>query len=209
MSETDDRWIRSAAFDWLAEQVSLHGDVLPRGLLATGFTLKGVRIPLLGPHGIFKPKAMSAPISITTALVGPYDDSFGNDMLLRYRYRGVDPNHHENRGLRYAMAHALPLVYCLAIVPGKYWVKWPVFVVADDPSTLTVTVDLEASESSLLSSVPTDVAVEPDAYRRSYAAAQVRVRLHQRSFRERVLNAYQRQCAFCHLRHDELLVLHS
>jgi putative restriction endonuclease len=33
----------------------------------------------------------------------------------------------------------------------------------------------------------------------------VRVRLHQRAFRERVLEAYQRQCAFCRLRHDELL----
>ena len=202
----DDRWIRSTAFDWLAEQVSLHGDVLPRELLLAGFTVKGVRVPLLGPQGIFKPKAMSAPISITTALKGPYDDSFGSDdLLLRYRYRGVDPNHHENRGLRYTMEHALPLVYCLAIVPGKYWVKWPVFVVADDPSALTFTVDLEASESSLLPSVPTGVAVEPDAFRRRYAAAQVRVRLHQRSFRERVLNAYRRQCAFCHLRHDELL----
>ena len=32
-----------------------------------------------------------------------------------------------------------------------------------------------------------------------------RIRLHQRAFRERVLEAYQRQCAFCQLRHDELL----
>jgi putative restriction endonuclease len=205
VSATDDRWIRSRAFDWLAEQVSLHGDVLPRELLAAGFVLNGLRVPLVGPQGIFKPKVMMAPFSITTVLKGPYDDSFGDDMLLRYRYRGVDPNHHENRGLRCVMERALPLVYFLGIVPGKYWVKWPVFVVADDPSSLTVTVDLEASESSLLPSVPTDVTAGPDAFRRNYAAAQVRVRLHQRSFRERVLDAYRRQCAFCHLRHDELL----
>ena len=44
-----------------------------------------------------------------------------------------------------------------------------------------------------------------DAARRSYATAVMRVRLHQRAFRERVLDAYQRQCAFCRLRHDELL----
>lgn len=205
MSGTDDRWIRSRAFDWLAEQVSFHGDVLPRELLAAGFALNGVRVPLVGPQGIFKPKVMLAPLSITTVLKGPYDDSFGEDGLLRYRYRGVDPNHHENRGLRYVMEEALPLAYFHGIVSGKYWVTWPVFVVADDPSSLTVTVDLEASESSLLPKVPTDVAAGSDAFRRSYAAAQVRVRLHQRSFRERVLNAYQRQCAFCHLRHDELL----
>jgi len=31
------------------------------------------------------------------------------------------------------------------------------------------------------------------------------MRLHQRSFREKVLEAYQSQCAFCQLRHRELL----
>ena len=33
----------------------------------------------------------------------------------------------------------------------------------------------------------------------------VRVRLHQRAFRERVLQAYREQCAICRLRHSELL----
>jgi putative restriction endonuclease len=33
----------------------------------------------------------------------------------------------------------------------------------------------------------------------------VKVRLHQRSFRERVLAAYRSQCAICRLRHRELL----
>ena len=32
-----------------------------------------------------------------------------------------------------------------------------------------------------------------------------RQRLHQRAFRERVLDAYQHQCAFCRFRHQELL----
>lgn len=44
-----------------------------------------------------------------------------------------------------------------------------------------------------------------DRGRRSYITAEVRVRLHQRGFRERVLEAYRRQCAFCRLRHEELL----
>lgn len=33
----------------------------------------------------------------------------------------------------------------------------------------------------------------------------MRRRLHQRTFRERVLDAYRHQCAFCRLRHEELL----
>ena len=40
---------------------------------------------------------------------------------------------------------------------------------------------------------------------RRYAEAVVRVRLHQRVFRDRVLLAYGSQCALCRLRHPELL----
>jgi putative restriction endonuclease len=49
------------------------------------------------------------------------------------------------------------------------------------------------------------VTEEVDSARRAYITAAVRVRLHQRAFRERVLAAYQVQCAFCRLRHEELL----
>jgi hypothetical protein len=44
-----------------------------------------------------------------------------------------------------------------------------------------------------------------DVIRRAYATAVVRVRLHQRAFRERILEAYSRQGSFCRLRHEELL----
>ena len=33
----------------------------------------------------------------------------------------------------------------------------------------------------------------------------MQVRIHQAGFRERVLRAYRKQCAFCRLRHEELL----
>ena len=41
--------------------------------------------------------------------------------------------------------------------------------------------------------------------RREYITSAFRRRVHQRSFRERVLKAYQEQCALCRLRHEELL----
>ena len=44
-----------------------------------------------------------------------------------------------------------------------------------------------------------------DQARRLYLTRQVKVRLHQRLFRERVLRAYQLQCTLCRLRHTELL----
>lgn len=203
-----DARVRRAAFTWLSDQVALHGDVLPRHLLAEGFQLDGVRVPLVGPRGIFKPRLLSeAPLSITTAPDGPYDDSFRPDGLLRYRYRGTDPNHPDNRGMRFAMRHRLPLVYIHGVVPGKYLVTWPVFVVEDDPASLTFTVAVDDARAlnRPASAEAAPLVAEPDPAHRSYATAAVRVRLHQRAFRERVLDAYQRQCAFCRLRHEELL----
>ena len=41
--------------------------------------------------------------------------------------------------------------------------------------------------------------------RREYVTSLARRRLHQEAFRERVLRAYRNQCAFCRLRHSELL----
>ena len=45
--------------------MDVHGEVLPRTLLAEGFVVDGVRVPLLGPQGIFKPRIMTeAPLSV-------------------------------------------------------------------------------------------------------------------------------------------------
>ena len=85
-----DLQVRVAAFNWLSEQVNSHGDVLPRKLLEQGFEFQGQRIPLVAPQGIFKPQILDLPISITTAPKGPYDDYFGKDNFLIYRYRGID-----------------------------------------------------------------------------------------------------------------------
>jgi putative restriction endonuclease len=204
-----DARVRKAAFDWLSAQVSRHGDVLPRTLLSEGFQFDGVRVPLLGPQGIFKPRVLAeAPLSITTVYGGPYDDSFVSAGL-RYRYRGKDPYHADNRGLRTAMQRRLPLVYLHGIAEGKYLAAWPVFVVADNPDELTFTVAVDDTRHlGLLTdvgSIGLSTGDESEVARRAYSTAVVRVRLHQRAFRERVLEAYQRQCAFCRLRHDELL----
>ena len=205
-SDNDVR-VRAAAFEWLAEQVEIHGDVLPRDLLGTGFILDGARVPLVGPQGIFKPRVLSeAPLSITTVPSGPYDDSFGSDGLLSYRYRGTDPDHPDNRGLRTAMKYQLPLVYFHGLVPGRYAASWPVFIVADHPGGLTFSVAVDDEKHLNLSGRSEEALRDVvEGARRTYVTSVVRVRLHQRAFRERVLEAYKRQCAFCRLRHDELL----
>lgn len=202
-----DAQVRKAAFDWLAGQVSRHGDVLPWRILSAGFELDGMRVPLLGPQGIFKPRILSeVPLSIATVFGGPYDDSFGTEGLLRYRYRGTDLDHADNRGLRQAMVRRLPLVYFHGVAKARYLSAWPVFVVADSPATCTFTVAVDDVRHPNLSMAPEPgTGDEGEVARRAYSTAVVRVRLHQRAFRERVLEAYRHECAFCQLRHVELL----
>jgi putative restriction endonuclease len=197
--------IRLAAFSWLTEKTAAFGDVLPRTMLQEGFIFEGTRVPFVAPNGIFKPKVLDLPLSITTTPESPYNDTFGSDGLLTYRYRGTNPNHSDNVGLRKVMGQKRPLVYLHGVISGQYLAVWPVYIVTDDPATLAfkVAVDdvanIEVQADQLLTLKENSIA------RRAYITALVKIRLHQRSFRERVLEAYRTQCALCHLRHRELL----
>ena len=204
-----DARVRKAAFDWLADEVARHGDVLPRTLLAKGLQFEGQRVPLLGPQGIFKPRVLARSASVDYDRAERTLRRFFRPSGLRYRYRGKDPNHPDNRGLRTAMQRRLPLIYFHGVVEGKYLAAWPVFVVGDDPAGLAFTIAVDdARHLGLLDEATSSTLTtgdEGEEIRRAYTTAAVRVRLHQRAFRERVLEAYKRQCAFCRLRHDELL----
>ena len=203
-----DAGVRREAFDWLTAQVALYDDVLPWSVLIRGFHFEGVRVPLVSMQGIFKPRACELPLSIRTAVDGPYDDRASSEGRFLYAYRGTDPAHPDNVGLREAMRRRLPLVYFFGLLPGRYLPAWPVFVVGDDPSALTFSVQrdhvsiLDRDISTLPRSVSHDARVDE---RRQYATREFQVRLHQRSFRERVLRAYRSRCALCRLRHQELL----
>ncbi len=207
-SDLDSR-VRMAAFAFLKEQTGLHGETLPRKALAEGFVFEGVRVPLVGPQGIFKPAILpEMPISITTAppIEGrprPYEDEFHEGGLLRYKYRGTDPLHRDNVGLRLAMRRRAPLIYLFGVDRGFYVAAWPVFIVNDDPETLTFTVAVD-EEVVLESSRAAMVGEEADA-RRAYSTISTLRRVHQQGFRRRVLRAYREICAVCRLRHQELL----
>ena len=70
MADLDQR-VRLGAFEFLDQQRQLHGETLPREVLAKGFVPDDTRIPLLAPQGIFKPAVLDLPLSITT--VPPVD----------------------------------------------------------------------------------------------------------------------------------------
>jgi putative restriction endonuclease len=204
-----DAAVRSRTFEFLQEQCRIHGDALPRAVLVQGFSFRGARVPLMGPQGIFKPAVLpEIPLSITTAPIvegkpRPYEDEMGTGELIKYKYRGTDPQHRENIGLRLAMQRQVPLVYFYGLEPGRYVAEWPVFIVGDDPGSLAFTVAVDEKKEFLLGRAqPTDRVAEG---RRLYVTAQVQQRLHQRSFRDRVLRAYRGHCSICRLRHSELL----
>ncbi len=149
---------------------------------------------------------MELPLSITTTPKGPYNDAFSSDGLLEYRYRGTDPRHRDNVGLRAVAERQLPLVYFHGLVPGRYLATWPVFIVGDRPGALTFLVAVDdADHFGLELEAPLAVHDSEAEGRRRYITSIVRQRLHQRTFRERVLAAYRSECAFCRFRHEELL----
>ncbi|HPT83451.1 MAG TPA: HNH endonuclease [Limnochordia bacterium] len=193
--------IRVAVFQWLDEQTRVD-DVLSWHVLQQGFRFGGRIISLVGQQGIWKPKVFqSVPISIRTSHSSPYNDGFTADGLLYYRYRGTDPSHHENAGLREAMHRRVPLVYFHGLMPGKYLAAWPVYIVGEDPAQQAFIVALDDKRYIY----PDQATGAEGEYRRRYITTTFRTRLHQRSFRLRVLAAYQSQCAFCRLRRAELL----
>ena len=74
---------------------------------------------------------------------GPYNDRMGSDKLLRYKYRGTDPYHRDNVGLREVMRLRLPLVYFHGLVPSRYLTMWPVYIVDDSMGALEFSVSCE------------------------------------------------------------------
>jgi len=199
---------RLAVFKWLEEQTAIHGDVLPYNLLKEGVNHNGERITLVGPQGIWKPKSFEVPLSITTIIKGPYKDSSQENGLFLYKYRGTDIHHRDNVGLRKAMHNQIPLIYFNNVVEGRYHAIWPVYITNDDPGSLTFTVAaddmsyIKKNEEFAYTKLSDSVI---DITRREYVTSQVKIRLHQRSFRERVLEAYDCRCTLCRLQHRELL----
>ena len=203
-----DELIRTAAFQWVEKQVNLHGGFIPRRLLDQGFEFQGKRITLTGPQGIWKPAVMELPLSIYSRPDGPYPDFRMDDGFLVYRYRGTDPNHNDNVGLRTAMHRRIPLIYFYRVEEGKCLAEWPVYVEEDHPEELAFIVSIGAHsvvyKEQELQQGQLFFETEEQLYRR-YTTTEAIQRLHQAEFRVRVLSAYKEQCSFCHLRHIQLL----
>ncbi|MEN3121046.1 HNH endonuclease [Janibacter sp. LM] len=194
---------RGAAMEWLAESTTPERDWL-RSKMLQEFEFDGIRIPLIdAQRGIRKPAAARAALSVRTVyrpegIERPYEDAIGADELLRYKWRGHDPKHPENRALRAAMRDALPLIWFFGIGPGEYKPIYPVYIVGEEPENhqFVIAVD-EVQRQSLAEGAEEHV--------KRYLRVETNHRVHQKLFRATVMRAYETRCAVCALRHGDLL----
>jgi putative restriction endonuclease len=188
----------------------IHGH-LTASQLQPGFTFQGERIPLINrQRGIFKPREMRFLLSIKTVFPRPggkvwYDDQrhvhrqiFEGDETVDYAFMGQDANAADNRWLREAYEHQIPIIYFLGIAPGRYQAILPVFIVGWDQRSLKAQVVFGAPNEEILT--PPETSLE-----RRYALRLVKQRLHQASFREAVITAYKGRCALSGLPEPLLL----
>ena len=63
-------------------------------------------------------RADLAAVAKPSRMLAPYDDTVGDDEYLYYKYRGTDPQHPDNVGLRRAMQLHIPIVYFYGSVPS-------------------------------------------------------------------------------------------
>jgi putative restriction endonuclease len=205
VAETDG-CLRAAAFAYL-DGLAARGQALVRQDDLTPFSFEGSPLRLMATQqGIWKPRQLQAALSFRTVFASdpsqrPYDDEAGPDGFIRYKWRGVDPMHPDNRALRLAMTLALPLIWFHGVASGVYYPIYPVWLADEEAHAQQFVVSL--SEEALR--VRHDLLSEDPELVRSYAERVVKARLHQPLFRQRVLLAYQNQCSICRLRHTRLL----
>lgn len=208
----DDReaLVRAAAFEQVRRLNETH-DHLTAADLRPGFVFAGERLPLMNPQrGIFKPHQMRFLLSIKTVFPKPggkvwYDDQrdvhrqiFEGDETIDYAFMGQNPDAADNRWLREAMENRVPIIYFLGIAPGRYKAMLPAFIAGWDATTLKARVAFGLAEQGVLR--PPETSLE-----RRYALRTVKQRLHQASFREAVITAYNGRCALSGLPEPVLL----
>jgi putative restriction endonuclease len=198
-----DAALRGALFARLDELTAHSADGTVRSADVNAMEFEGRRFHVIGQQGIRNVAGLDAALSFTTVFRRPgadrpYEDGIGADGLLRYKYRGTDPNHPDNVALRHAMLTRAPLAYFEGVAPGVYVPHYPVYLVAEDREKHEFSVAVDRAQ--LLMNVEH---LTPD--QRAYSSQLTKRRLHQVMFRARVLRAYDGTCAMCRLRHPELL----
>lgn len=208
--DNDDAALRLAAFEHIRRLNEIHDHLTARELIP-GFTFQGERVPIMNPQrGIFKPQRMRWLLSIKTVFPKPggkvwYDDQrdvhkqiFEGDDVVDYAFMGTNPDAAENRWLREAYENQVPIIYFLGVAPGHYHAMVPAYIAGWNSATLKANVAFGQADR-------VDLSPPQNALERRYALQMVKQRLHQASFREAVLQAYNGRCALSGLPEPMLL----
>jgi putative restriction endonuclease len=203
--------MRSAAFEHVRRLNATH-DYLSSQQLAEGFLFEATRIPLVNPQrGIFKPRQMRHLLSIRTVFPKPgakiwYDDQrqvhrqiYQSDTLVEYAFMGNDPDAADNRWLREACEQKIPIIYFIGIAPGRFVAQVPAFIAEWHRHALKASVGFGEPAAYGGEEFPDE---QPA---RRYALSAVKQRLHQATFRQAVLTAYEGRCALSGLPEPMLL----
>jgi putative restriction endonuclease len=201
--------LREKAISWLKERSSDGLEPLTREDIED-FRFSGQKQRLQPVQtGIWKPAGFEASLSIMTVYrrpgeKRPYEDDIGSDGLIRYAWRGDDPNHPDNRGLRRAMDLRQPLIWFVGVAmnPARFQAIAPVYIVDEEPESKRFVLAPMEKEDLLPDAVKGSVMEES---LKRYINRETKVRLHQPVFRSTVLTAYENHCAVCNLAHSQLL----
>lgn len=207
---SQDALIRLAAFQHVQSLIATH-EHLTATEIKPGFQYQGQRIPLINPRrGIFKPQQMEYLLSIKTVYPKPggrvwYDDQrdvhkriFEGEDVVEYAFMGDNPAAADNRCLKDAMEHKIPIIYFLGIAPGRYQALLPAYIVDWNAGALKARVAFGRPEQD-------GYEAPEDAAERKYILRTVKQRLHQAMFREAVMTAYGGRCALSGLPEPMLL----
>lgn len=191
--------LRAELFLACEEFVERRGGFASRDELVN-FELRGRRLGLIDRNrGIRNPTEFDETLSIVSAHGSPYEDHVGDDGMFRYSFAPGPLSGGDNRKLYAAYDSKTPLILFERPLSNVYVPVMPVFVVDVDTDArfFIIATSSESRRSFELG--------EAGWLERRYSTQLVRRRVHQPVFRARVLVAYERACAICHLRHSELL----
>lgn len=209
-SNVADTLMRVAAFTHVLKLTETQNNISAEEL-RRGFTFEGERIPLVNPQrGIFKPRQMQYLLSIRTVFPRPgkrvwYDDQrqvhsqiFESREAVDYAFMGKNPDAADNRWLREAFENRVPVIYFLGVAPGLYQAIIPTYISGWDANTLKARIVFGLQDQA-------DYVAPESVSERRYALQTVKQRLHQASFREAVISAYNGRCALSGLPEQRLL----
>lgn len=200
-----DARLRREAMAWLTIRSHDGADALSSDEILNDFLFDGERFSLMDrQRGIRKPAVLGSALSIRTVwrptgAERPYDDAVGPDGLIRYKWRGDDPDHAENRALRAAMLAEQPLIWFWGVGQAMYQPIFPMYLVGEEREQQQFVV----ATDGLQRLQPADSPMEE--VMRRYLRTETTRRVHQPVFRGMVMRAYETQCAVCSLRHASLL----